>query len=180
MTWGWLDLLSSIPMLDIGRWGRAARILRVFRVLRGFRAAKLIAGLVAQRRAQNTALATGLLALLLLTFCSIAILHFEDIPGANITTADEALWWAFGTITTGGSQHTPMTGEGRVVASLRMLGGLGLSGALAAFLAASFIGHETDDASKEMEALRAEISALRVAVENIGRPGDVPPQLSSV
>src|SRR5689334_8539500 len=32
-TWGWLDLLSSIPTVDIARWGRAARVFRIFRVL---------------------------------------------------------------------------------------------------------------------------------------------------
>ena len=27
-TWGWLDLLSSIPTIHLARWGRAARVLR--------------------------------------------------------------------------------------------------------------------------------------------------------
>jgi voltage-gated potassium channel len=50
MTWGWLDLLSSIPMLDAARWGRAARIARIFRVLRGVRATRVLAGLLFERR----------------------------------------------------------------------------------------------------------------------------------
>lgn len=29
-TWGWGDLLSSIPMIDVVRWGRVARTVRVF------------------------------------------------------------------------------------------------------------------------------------------------------
>ena len=29
--WGWLDLLSSIPMVDALRWGRLARVLRIIR-----------------------------------------------------------------------------------------------------------------------------------------------------
>src|SRR3712207_4523622 len=28
-TWGWIDLLSSIPMAGSLRWGRAARIMRI-------------------------------------------------------------------------------------------------------------------------------------------------------
>ena len=28
-TWGWLDLASSIPAVDVARWGRAARAARV-------------------------------------------------------------------------------------------------------------------------------------------------------
>src|SRR4029079_207624 len=34
-TWGWLDLLSSIPMFSVARCGGVARIVRIFRVLRG-------------------------------------------------------------------------------------------------------------------------------------------------
>src|SRR5262245_26414657 len=29
LTWGWVDLLSSIPTLDVARWGRAARAARI-------------------------------------------------------------------------------------------------------------------------------------------------------
>src|SRR6185295_10177051 len=101
-TWGWLDLLSSIPAVDVARWGRAARVLRVFRVLRGLRATKLIATLVLRRRGENTFLAASLVALLLLVFCSIAVLHFESSADANIKTAEDAVWWAFATMTTVG------------------------------------------------------------------------------
>src|SRR5262245_47740939 len=45
-TWGWLDLLSSIPTVDVARWGRAARVLRALRVLRGLRATKILATLI--------------------------------------------------------------------------------------------------------------------------------------
>src|SRR5688572_20530593 len=41
-TWGWLDLLSSIPTLDIARWGRVARIARLARVLRALRASRIL------------------------------------------------------------------------------------------------------------------------------------------
>lgn len=118
ITWGWLDLLSSLPVFSVARWGRVARVLRIFRVLRGLRATKLIAKLVLRRRAENTVLATVLVAILLLVFCSIAILHFENVPDGNILTADDALWWAFATITTVGyGDHYPITGEGRIVAA---------------------------------------------------------------
>src|SRR2546423_8023445 len=42
MKWGWIDLISSIPMLDIFRWGRLLRIVRILRILRGVRSAKVI------------------------------------------------------------------------------------------------------------------------------------------
>ena len=39
---------------------------------------------------------------MLVTFCSIAILHFESGPDANIRSADDPVCWAFATITTVG------------------------------------------------------------------------------
>ena len=40
LTWGWLDLLSSIPFVGPARIGRAARIVRIIRVLRGFKSVR--------------------------------------------------------------------------------------------------------------------------------------------
>ncbi len=167
ITWGWLDLLSSLPMFDIARWGRAARVLRVFRVLRGLRATRHLAGMVLRQRAENTVLAAGLVALMLVTFCSIAILNFENVPDANITTADDALWWAFATITTVGyGDRYPTTGEGRMVAVVLMGAGVALFGTFSAYLAAWFIGPEVEESSeKELAALRLEIAALRELIE---------------
>ena len=33
VTWGWVDLLSSIPVSDSMRWGRAARVVRVLSLI---------------------------------------------------------------------------------------------------------------------------------------------------
>lgn len=161
-TWGWLDLLSSIPTVDIVRWGRAARILRIFRVLRGLRATKLLAGLINQKRAQNTMLAASLVAFMLITFCSIAILHFESGPDANIQSADDAVWWAFATITTVGyGDRYPTTDEGRLVAVMLMTAGVGLFGTFSGFLASWFVGGEDESINIELVALRHEIASLR-------------------
>ena len=166
ITWGWLDLLSSIPTIDIARWGRAARILRVFRVLRGLRATQLLTNLVMKRRAENSVLAACLAAIVLITFCSIAVLHFEAGPDANIQSADDAMWWALATITTVGyGDRYPMTAEGRMVAVLLMSAGVGLFGTFSGFLASWFVGEEDDETQDELKLLRAEIAALRSALE---------------
>ena len=93
-TWGWLDLLSSIPAVDALRWGRTARILRILRVLRGLKSARAIIRFVMQRRSQSAFLAAVLLCLALLTTSSIAILQFEVAAGGNIQTAQDAVWWS--------------------------------------------------------------------------------------
>src|SRR5262245_49281005 len=43
VTWGWVDLLSSIPFIGAARLGRVARIIRIIRVLRGFRSVRNLA-----------------------------------------------------------------------------------------------------------------------------------------
>lgn len=40
MRWGWIDLISSIPVLNYLRAGRALRLIRLLRVLRAFRSTK--------------------------------------------------------------------------------------------------------------------------------------------
>jgi len=166
VTWGWLDLLSSIPAFDIARWGRAARILRVFRVLRGLRATQLLAGLVMKRRAENAMLAVSLLALMLITFCSIAILQFESGPGANIQSANDAVWWAFTTITTVGyGDRYPVTTEGRMVAVLLMIAGVGLVGTFSGFVASWFLGEEEQAENVELREIRMELARLTAALE---------------
>lgn len=126
-------------VLESGRSGR------VLRVMRGLRATKLLAGLVVRRRAENTFLAASLVALLLVIFCSVAVLHFETNVDSNIRSPDDALWWAFATIATVGyGDRYPVTGEGRIVATILMAAGVGLFGTFSGFLAAWFLGPGTE------------------------------------
>lgn len=170
-TWGWLDLLSSIPTLDVGRWGRIARVARVFRMLRGVRASQVLASLAARKRAENALLAAVFVAAALVVFCSIGVLHFETHPDSNIRTADDALWWAFATITTVGfGDRYPVTGEGRFVATILMAAGLALFGTFSGFLAQWFLGRK-DDAEIELAEVRKELAALNA---KLSAPGVVP------
>lgn len=172
-TWGWLDLLSSIPMLDVGRWGRLARVARIARVLRGIRAARRLTALVLQQRSESTFLAAALFALVILTASSTAILHFETRPESNIRTANDAIWWAFTTITTVGyGDRFPVTTGGRVVAALLMTAGVGLFGAFSAALAAWFLAPEDKATDAEISGLREELAALRRAVEELAQKND--------
>ncbi len=166
ISWGWLDLLSSIPTLDIARWGRIGRVLRILRVLRGLRATKLLTTLVLRRRAENTCLAASLVALLLIVFCSVAVLHFETSPESNIKTGEDAIWWSFATITTVGyGDRFPVTSEGRLIAGILMCSGVGLFGTLSGLLAAWFLAPEESNPESDMDSLRNEIAALRALLE---------------
>jgi voltage-gated potassium channel len=138
----------------------------VVRVLRGIKATKEISAVLLQQRARNTFLAVSLLALLLVVTCSIAELHFETVPEANIHTAADAVWWSFATITTVGyGDRYPVTPEGRVVAVMLMCAGVGLFGTFSGFVAAWFLGPANANNDSEMKAVRAELAEIRQAIE---------------
>ena len=164
--WGWIDLLSSIPMIDALRVGRVARVLRVLRVLRGVRSTKLLAEFVLERRAKGAFLAASLLSLLLIVVGSIAILQFEAVPGANIASADDAVWWAIVTLTTVGyGDRFPITPEGRIVAALLMTAGIGLFGTFSGFVASWFLRPGQRENDVDIAELRAELRAIRELLE---------------
>lgn len=170
VTWGWLDLISSIPAIDALRWGRAARVVRILRVLRGIRSARLLLQLLAERRIQSGALAASMLVLLLLTFSSVTILHVERSAGdeANIRTAEDAMWWSVVTMTTVGyGDKYPVSTEGRLLASLLMVVGVGIFGSLSGLMAASFLAPAEARQDDDVVSLRTEIRDLRESVEQL-------------
>lgn len=175
--WGWIDLVSSIPVFHVFRWGRFIRVVRIFRILRGVRATKIIASFILERRAESAFLAAALLSTLFVISASIAILHLEkSIPGANITTAEDALWWACTTITTVGyGDRYPVTTEGRGVAVLLMLAGVGLFGTLAGCVAAWFLSPAEKQQKSELNEIRAELRELRRGIECIieNKPAEI-------
>jgi voltage-gated potassium channel len=162
-TWGWLDLLSCIPMLDAARWGRAARIVRIFRVLRGVRSARIIAHFVLEHRAQSGLLAASLLSITIICVAAISALHFEaGVDGNNIKTPEDALWWAIVTITTVGyGDKFPVTSEGRVVGAMLMIAGVGLFSTFSGLIAAWFLAPGRQAAQDERSAIRDEIAELK-------------------
>ncbi len=160
--WGWIDLLSSLPMLDLLRWGRAARVFRILRVLRGLRASRFLSSFAYGMRAECAFWATALLTTLVIIFGSIAILHLEAGPNTNITGAEDALWWSFVTVTTVGyGDFYPVTTSGRILAALLMTVGIGLLGTFTAFVATAFLAPGEREQEREMAALRHEVHAIR-------------------
>ena len=164
LQWGWLDLLSSIPMVKSLRWGRAARILRIIRVLRGLRATRVMTEFLLGRRAEAAFLAAFLITFLMIFTSAIAVLQFETAPQANIRTAEDALWWAVATVTTVGyGDRFPITSEGRLVAALLMAAGVGLFGTLSGFVASWFLQPSRTRIEVELEQLLRQVLELREA-----------------
>jgi voltage-gated potassium channel len=165
-TWGWLDALSAIPAIDVARWGRAARIFRILRVLRAFRATRVVAALAIQYRARNAVLAAALLLLLTVFTCSVGVLHFEGDASGNIRTAPDALWWAIATVTTVGyGDFYPVTWEGRLIAALLMITGVGVFSALAGAMSSLFLAPAVSQENQELKRFADELADLRQLLE---------------
>ncbi len=164
-TWGWVDLLSSIPSIDVLRWGRAARILRVFHLFRLIKTARVLTAFILHKRDESAFLAAVLAAILLVTCSSILILQLETAADANIKGAGDALWWSLVTLTTVGyGDRFPVTMEGRVVGVFLMVAGVGLLGTLSGLVASWFLSPAQKRDRNETELLRAEIAELRTGV----------------
>ena len=163
LTWGWIDLLSSIPHVFLARWGRAARIARLLRVLKGIRSLRHVLQFLLQyRRAESAFLVLMLTSLVTVTFSSIAILHLERGPESNILTGPDAVWWSIVTITTVGyGDHFPVTHEGRILAGVLMTVGIGLFGTFTAFVASWFVEPVEIEQEQEMEMMRKELTEIR-------------------
>jgi voltage-gated potassium channel len=165
LRWGWIDLISSIPMLDIFRTGRLIRIIRILRVLRGVRSTKMLLQFIFRHRAQGAFTTVAILAFLMVTFSSIAILNVETTEGANIKTAEDALWWSFATITTVGyGDRYPVSTEGRIIGAGLMVMGVGLFGTFTAFVASWFVEggkKENDELEEKYDRLLAEMEAIK-------------------
>ncbi len=161
VRWGWLDLLSSIPLVGVLRWGRLARVARIIRVLRGVRATRFITGSILEHRARSTFLVTILLALLFLIFGSVAVLRFEAGYDSSIRTGADALWWGFVTMTTVGYGDVyPVSPEGRVVAALLMIVGVGLFGTFTAFVASWFVSEPEAEVSERLSRIEDELARI--------------------
>jgi len=137
--YGWSDFLGSLPVTGL----RLARLFRVVQAGRILRKENLpgVLGVFLRRRAEGTLLVVGFLILVALEWASYTVLLFETADtNANIKTAEDALWWAYVTITTVGyGDRYPVTNSGRLVGVFLLTAGVGLYGVLTAYLANLFV-----------------------------------------
>ena len=121
----WLSILAVVlPAF------RSLRVLRVVIVLRALEPYLLT-------RSHKLAVITGVTVPLLLFTSAVSVLEAEQsAEGANITSFPDAFWWALVSVTTVGyGDKFPVTDEGRLIATVLLVVGMGLFGALTALLA---------------------------------------------
>jgi voltage-gated potassium channel len=101
---------------------------------------------VFQNRIKGTFTAAILITLLIVIFSSISILIVEKSPDSNITTAEDAIWWALVTVTTVGyGDKYPVTTEGRLIAVILMFTGVGLFGVFTGYISSLFVNNRKEE-----------------------------------
>jgi voltage-gated potassium channel len=137
---GWADLLASLPFEQV-KILRIFRLVKVGRLLNEYGIKNITRSLVKDRA--GSALYTLLLiAILMLEFGSLVMLKLEEnVEGANITTASDALWYVIVTMSTVGyGDQFPISNPGRILGTLIILIGVGIFGTLTGYLANVFLG----------------------------------------
>ncbi len=106
-------------------------------------------------------------AAILIWVAALAVLDFErGAPGANIENFQDAVWWAFVTITTVGyGDFYPVTPWGRVTAVFLMSGGVAVVGVVTATLASWVVERAAAGRDDEEPATRKQMRDLAVQVE---------------
>lgn len=176
MRWGWIDLLASIPVSYFYA-GRLIRVVQIIRMMRAIKSLHIVWDMLFRNKAKGIFVSVASATIMLLIFGSVVILMVEGPnPESTIDTAEEALWWAFVTVTTVGyGDYYPVTTLGRVVAGCLMVAGVGLFGSFAAYVGSLFVVDQEDESERlhranrrmlrdlhhEMVSLREEVTALR-------------------
>lgn len=173
LKWGWIDLLSSIPVVHTLRWGRVFRIIRVIRIIRGIKSARLLSQAIFKNKAKGALFSIACASIFIMILGAILVLEFEKHGNANISSAHDALWWSFVTMTTVGyGDFYPVTDLGRAVACILMISGIGLFSTLTGYIASLYDeASEQEDKSRdeqtleELAHLRREISELKALLK---------------
>jgi voltage-gated potassium channel len=173
MKWGWIDLLASIPNLPFLRVGRLVRILRIIRVLRAIRASQRLTSILLHNKLKGGVASVFVAFVLLVMFASIGILICEQQDDhANIKTAGDAIWWSVATITTVGYGDVyPVTAEGRCLAMVVMIGGVGMFGLLSGIVASTLIGEKKKDPGDQQQIIEY-LKKLDEKIETLKRDRD--------
>lgn len=172
----WFYLPGSLPMVEQLRW---ARLLQLWRVYQLFKEHPDLWAMF--RRERNETTLSGILFLFFLLLgvgSGVMYLIESGQPGSLIQTPYDAFWWTLVTLSTVGyGDLVPKTEQGRFVASLLILLGVGLFGAISGFMASLFLQPGRGDGElekwrhhqsaqqdlllQELRALRDEVKALK-------------------
>lgn len=173
----WFDVLIIVLSPPIVPQAlQSTRVLRAARLLRLVRAgAVLTIGLRSIRRAfgKRKFHYVGAVAVGIVGLGALGVYLVEHGQNKAIASPSDALWWAIVTATTVGyGDVSPVTSEGRVLAVILMLTGIGVIGVFTATLASFFVEGQTDapDLDAKLSQIEQKLdSMMAVIAERSGR-----------
>jgi len=163
--YGWADLLAIPPLLSVFR---VFRIVATLRRLRRRGGSAVLAELD-RNRATTTFFATLFLVIAVVQFAGMAEYAIEhNLPGGNIKSPSDALWWGFVTIATVGyGDRYPTSDPGRVVGTALLFAGVALFSVLTGFIANAFLAPRARRRHGELPegSIEADLNAIRALLD---------------
>jgi voltage-gated potassium channel len=159
----WFDLLLILLTPPFGvpdamQGIRSLRVLRVLRVVRAVGVAVMALRLGGRHFGKQQFHFVALVALGTVVLGAVAVYVLELGRNRAITSFGDALWWAAATVTTVGyGDIAPVTLEGRLVAVVLMVTGIGVIGVFTATVASFFFERGQESEALQLEARLASI-----------------------
>ena len=163
----WLDAVIVVVTVPFfGRFLSSLRLIRLARLLRLMRLSVILTRLIQRERSLSSETAFRFAALMTLLVIVIAGAAQALVDSHDFHSTWDGIWWAIETVTTVGyGDIHPASVEGRVIAMVVMLFGIGFLSVLTAAIASRFVkterGEETEAILAALAELREEISELR-------------------
>lgn len=169
----WFDIfiIAVSPPFGVPETLQSLRALRAVRLLRLLRLMRAIAFLSIGLKSARRALQHRKFHYVLLLTAGVMVLGatglytVERPVNSSVKSFDDALWWAMTTTTTVGyGDIYPVTGEGRLIAVLLMLTGIGVIGVFTATIASVFMIQDDED---QFAALHARMDGLNATLDRL-------------
>jgi voltage-gated potassium channel len=144
----WLDaVIVGVTAPAFGAFLSSLRLLRLARLLRLLRLSAILTRLMQRERAVSSGTAFRFAALLTLLVVVMAGAAESLVDTKDFSSTWNGIWWAVVTVTTVGyGDKYPTTVEGRIVAMVVMLFGIGFLSILTATIASQFV--KTEEATR--------------------------------
>jgi voltage-gated potassium channel len=162
----WLDAVIVVVTSPIlGAFLSSLRLLRLARLLRFLRLGALLTRLMQRERALSSGTAFRFAALVTLLVVVSAGAAETLVDDGDFPSTWDGIWWAVATVTTVGyGDLTPSSVQGRIVAMVVMLFGIGFLSVLTATVASRFVKTERGD---ETEAILAALARLEAELADM-------------
>jgi voltage-gated potassium channel len=163
----WLDVLIIVVTAPLfGRFLASLRLVRLARLLRLLRLTSIVTRAIQRERVVSSGATFRLVALLTLVIVVLSGSVEALVDSGDFHSTWDGIWWALETVTTVGYGDLPVTTvEGRIIAMVVMLVGIGFLSVLTATVASYFVksdrGTETEAILAALGELRDEVAELR-------------------